>query len=166
MLEAAAPLLAGGAKGFFENPAYVLGVPLLILGAIGVLMVLLPIEIRWPERRETQPAEAEVELAQGAEAELAPGAEGHPTPAVYVQVGLVLAVVTAVEVVAYYVDLAQGVLLGILLALSGMKFALVAMWFMHLRFDSRLFSVLFTGGLALAATLFVVVLATLGANLV
>ncbi len=166
MLESTALVLAGGVKGFLENSAYVLGLPLVVLGVIGVLIALSPLEIRWPERQETQAAEAEVELAPGAEVEVAPGAEGHPTPVVYVQVGLILAVVTAVEVVAYYVDLAQGALLGILLALSGMKFAMVALWFMHLRFDSRLFSALFTGGLALVAALFFVVLATLGANLV
>jgi hypothetical protein len=37
---------------------------------------------------------------------------------------------------------------------------------MHLRFDSRLFSTLFVGGFALAAAVFIVVLATLGGNLV
>jgi hypothetical protein len=40
------------------------------------------------------------------------------------------------------------------------------MWFMHLRFDNRLFSTFFVGGLMLVATLFVVVLATLGGKLV
>jgi hypothetical protein len=36
---------------------------------------------------------------------------------------------------------------------------------MHLRFDNRLFSTLFTGGLMLVAAIFIVVLATLGASL-
>jgi len=55
---------------------------------------------------------------------------------------------------------------GVLLALSAMKFVLVALWFMHLRFDTRLFSILFGGGLALIVALIMVVLATLGSNLI
>ena len=69
-------------------------------------------------------------------------------------------------VAIYYVDIAQGLLLGLLLVLSAMKFVLVMLWFMHLRFDSPLFSTLFTGGLLLAVALFMVVLATLGSSLV
>ena len=34
--------------------------------------------------------------------------------------------------------------------LSGAKFALVAMFYMHLRYDAKLFSALFVGGLVLA----------------
>jgi hypothetical protein len=37
------PLLAGGAKGFLEDPAYLIGVPLLALGVVGLLVVLSPI---------------------------------------------------------------------------------------------------------------------------
>jgi cytochrome c oxidase subunit 4 len=42
--------------------------------------------------------------------------------------------------------------------LSATKFALVAMFYMHLRYDARLFSGLFVGGLALALTVFLAVL--------
>jgi cytochrome c oxidase subunit 4 len=155
MLDAATVFLAPGPKGFFENAAWLIGLPLLALGAIGLLVALSPIELRWPQ---PQPAAPEPELVEPE--------EGHPTPAVYLQVGLVLAVITLVEVIAYYVDIAQGALLGILLSLSLAKFALVVLWFMHLRFDNRLLSILFSGGLALVMALFIVVLATLGSNLV
>lgn len=94
----------------------------------------------------------------------APGA--HPTPLDYVKVGLALAVVTLIEVGVYYVDAIQDFLAPILIALSALKFSLVVLWFMHLRFDSRLFSTMFVGGLALALAVFAVVLATLGASLV
>jgi hypothetical protein len=43
MLVVLAPILAGGAKGFFEDPAYLIGIPLVALGAIGLLFVILPI---------------------------------------------------------------------------------------------------------------------------
>jgi caa(3)-type oxidase subunit IV len=154
MLDAATVLLSSGPKGFFENPAWLIGLPLLGLGVFGVLLAMSPIELRWPQFQDAP------------EPELVPYPEGHPTPLVYVQVGFILAVITAVEVVAYYLDIARGALLVVLLTLSITKFALVVLWFMHLRFDSRLFSILFSGGLALVIALFIVVLATLGSNLV
>lgn len=150
-----AVVLASGAKGLFEDPGFLIGVPLLALGALGALIALTPVEIKWPSRPETVPSQVEAEAD-----------EGHPEPATYVKVGLWLGVITAIEVAIFYVDLIDGLLIGLLLALSLGKFLLVALWFMHLQFDSRLFSTLFTGGMALAVALFIVVLATLGANLV
>jgi hypothetical protein len=41
-----------------------------------------------------------------------------------------------------------------------MKFALVALWFMHLKFDSRLFRRLFVAGLLIALAVFAIVLGT------
>ena len=49
--------------------------------------------------------------------------------------------------IASLVPLGLGALVPILLILSATKFALVVLWFMHLRFDNALFSTLFTGGL-------------------
>jgi len=149
MLDLITLLDTPGAKGFFQSPSYLLGVPLLLLGILGVLAVLTPIELRWPE-----PQTAAVH-----------GAEGHPTPLVYIQVGIILGIITGLEVAVYYVDIARGALLGILLVLSAMKFVLVILWFMHLRFDSRLFTMLFAGGLLLVLSLFAVVLTSLGASL-
>jgi cytochrome c oxidase subunit 4 len=91
--------------------------------------------------------------------------QAHPGPMEYVQIGAILAVVTAIEVAIYYVDALADVLVPILIVLSAAKFGLVVLWFMHLKFDSRLFSWMFVGGIALASTLFVVVLATLGSGL-
>ena len=84
-----------------------------------------------------------------------------PTPAEYVNIGLLLAAITAVEVAVYYVDALAGLLVPVLIVLSLSKFLLVVLWFMHLRFDNRLFSTFFTGGLLLALAVFIVVLATL-----
>ena len=151
---------------WLENPAYVLGVPLAALGILGLLLVLAPVQITWP-----QPPGPEVDAARARmDAVWAPtdiaAHEGHPSPSQYIMVGLILGVVTAVEVAVYYVDALEGALLSILMVLSTMKFVLVALWFMHLRFDNRLFSVLFFSGVVLAVFLFVIVLSTLGASLV
>ncbi len=45
-----------------------------------------------------------------------------------------------------------------LLGLAVVKFALVVMWFMHLRFDSLTYARFFLMGLAGAATLYLIVL--------
>ena len=91
--------------------------------------------------------------------------QAHPGPMEYVQIGAILAVVTAIEVAVYYMDALSDVLIPILIVLSAAKFSLVVLWFMHLKFDARLFSWMFVGGIALASSLFVVVLATLGSGL-
>ena len=155
MVGLALAILSAGPKGIFENPAYLIGVPLVLLGAIGILLALSPIELRWPQS-----------LGAEAEAELVELPEGHPGPADYIRVGFVLAVGTVAEVAAYYVEMADAAQLAIMLILMVVDFALIALWFMHLRYDNRLFSILFTGGLALVIALFIVVLATLGSNLV
>jgi cytochrome c oxidase subunit 4 len=139
-------------KAFFEDPALLVGFPLLAVGAVGAIIALATLAT-------PQPAMA------GAPA--APRRHGvHPGPAEYIQIGAILALLTAIEVSIYYVDIQQGIFVTILLALSASKFAFVVMWFMHLRFDNRIFSTLFVGGFVLAASVFIVVLATLGGNLV
>jgi cytochrome c oxidase subunit 4 len=82
----------------------------------------------------------------------------HPEPIVYVKVAVVLTVVTAIEVAIYYVSAIRDVLVPSLLALAAIKFALVVLWFMHLRFDSKIFRRLFVFGLVLAILVFGVVL--------
>lgn len=85
----------------------------------------------------------------------------HPGPAEYIKIALTLAAITAIEVTIYYVSALQGVLVPLLLFLSIVKFSLVALFFMHLKFDSRLFSAMFVVGIMLAVMVFVVVLTML-----
>jgi len=76
----------------------------------------------------------------------------HPSPMTYFKVAMILSVITAIEVGIFYVeDLGKGII-PILVILSGAKFALVAMFYMHLRYDSKLFSTFFYTGLVLAFT--------------
>ena len=92
--------------------------------------------------------------------EQTPGAvhTGHPTPLTYFKVAMTLSAITAVEVGVFYVeDLGKGII-PVLVVLSGAKFALVAMFYMHLRYDARLFSGFFVGGLALALSVSLAVL--------
>jgi cytochrome c oxidase subunit 4 len=84
--------------------------------------------------------------------------EHHPGPRQYVTVAAVLAVVTALEVWIYYVEALRDLLVPFLLAFSAIKFALVVLWFMHLRFDSAIFKRLFVTGVILALSVFAIVL--------
>ena len=94
------------------------------------------------------------------------GGHGHPSALEYAKIGTILTVITAVEVGIYYVDMSHTLLVVFLVVLSAVKFSMVVLWFMHLRFDNRLFSQLFVGGLLLTFAIFMVALATVGGKLV
>ena len=93
-------------------------------------------------------------------------AEKHPGPLEYAQIGLILAAITGVEVAIYYLGLAHTLLVIGLMVLSATKFSMVVLWFMHLKFDHRLFSTMFILGFILALSVFTVALATVGGKLV
>ena len=88
------------------------------------------------------------------------GHHDHPGEGKYIKVALVLAVITAVEVAFSYWEAVEGILAPSLIAMSVVKFAIVVLYFMHLKFDSRLFRRLFVAGLALAIFCFGAVLTT------
>ncbi|MEX2246084.1 MAG: cytochrome C oxidase subunit IV family protein [Dehalococcoidia bacterium] len=134
-----------------ENPELLSGIPLLIIGIIGLVIAFGALGA--PERAGASTGAVRV-------------ASAHPGPAEYVRIGIVLGVITAIEVALYYIDLSQNVLISVLIVLSAAKFLLVVLWFMHLKFDSRVFSTLFATGFVLVMLLFVVVLATLDGALV
>jgi cytochrome c oxidase subunit 4 len=93
-------------------------------------------------------------------------AEHHPSAVEYLQIGFILAAITAAEVGLYYVDVPRSLLIAALAVASVAKFALVVLWFMHLKFDNRLFGYLFILGLGGTFILFSIVLATEAANVV
>ena len=76
--------------------------------------------------------------------------EDHPTPRTYVQIAIILTIITIIEVAIVIVDVPAVILISSLLALSAVKFAFVVGWFMHLKFDAKLYQALFLGGLFLA----------------
>lgn len=86
----------------------------------------------------------------------------HPGVGQYVEIGAILATLTAIEVALFYAKLASSVVIPTLLFLTAMKFVLVILWFMHLRFDHRVFRRLFFTGLGLAAFVFSIVLVVSG----
>jgi cytochrome c oxidase subunit 4 len=95
-----------------------------------------------------------------------PHAGRHPSPKEYVRIAVILAIITAAEVAIYYIEGIREFLIPLLLLFSIIKFTLVVMWFMHLKFDHPLFSTMFVMGFLLAATIFAVALATIDGKLV
>lgn len=82
----------------------------------------------------------------------------HPGPRKYVFIAVVLSVITAMEVGIYYIDMPRWILVAGLVFFGIMKFFLVVMWFMHLKFDSSLFKTIFAVGFFGAIILFTIVL--------
>lgn len=68
----------------------------------------------------------------------------------YTVVGVILTIITAVEVAIFYVPALESILVPTLLILSAAKFAIVVMFYMHLKSDHNLFSFMFLAGLLLA----------------
>ena len=92
--------------------------------------------------------------AQG-DTELAASHAAHnsPSPRTYINIFIVLFVVTAVEVAASYlsdIGVPQWGEIAVLIMLAAIKGVLVVMFYMHLRFDSRWFTFLFSAAMVLA----------------
>ncbi len=75
----------------------------------------------------------------------------HPTWKQYKWVAFWLTLITAVEVWVYYTPFQHSPLFApALLAMSAIKFAVVVMYYMHLKYDNPLFRKLFLMGLSIA----------------
>ena len=87
--------------------------------------------------------------------ERAEGSQGHASVATYVVIAAVLGVLTLAEVAVVHIEVLDPVAVPLLLTLTAGKFALVVMFYMHLRYDSRIFTGVFVAPLFLA--MFVVI---------
>jgi cytochrome c oxidase subunit 4 len=87
--------------------------------------------------------------------------KGHhgATDKQYIVIAAILALITAAEVTLTYMDIGA-FFLPALLILMVAKFLMVVSYFMHLKFDNRLFSFLFYMGLLLAVGVYATALAT------
>ena len=92
-----------------------------------------------------------------------PQEEGHhPTVRAYIIIALILGVITLIEFGVFYLEFNRLLFILVFIALSGVKFAIVIMYYMHLKFDDILFSRLFLGGLVIAAAALFALLALFG----
>ena len=81
----------------------------------------------------------------------------HPTAKLYIQIAVILTIITAIEVfVLYLPDLGLNVggtvLVTIFAVLSVLKFVMVVGWYMHLKFDPPMYRRMFGFALVVALT--------------
>jgi len=86
----------------------------------------------------------------------------HPTPSTYVKIGVILTVITAIEVAIYYIPAMRGVLVPLLLVFSAVKFLTVVGYYMHLKMDPPIYSRLFFAPLVLAVAMTTVLMLLFG----
>jgi cytochrome c oxidase subunit IV len=69
---------------------------------------------------------------------------------IYVEIAMLLAIITGIEIVVVYLPFAKWLLVTTLAVLSAVKFLFVIFYFMHLRWDKPFCTILFFIGLVLA----------------
>ena len=100
----------------------------------------------------------EEHLAQGGE-----GHGGHASRGTYWLVAVILAIITLLEVAVFYVPAIRPVIVPTLLSLSAIKFALVVLFFMHLKYDRPVLTGVFLGGLVVATLIVLAMMLIFGA---
>src|SRR5262245_17934256 len=89
---------------------------------------------------------------------------GHATVKTYLNVAIILAVITAIEVATLYVPgIPNPLLVTSLLVMSAVKFVLVVGFFMHLRYDGNIMRSLFLGPLVIAICIILALMALFSA---
>ena len=88
----------------------------------------------------------------------------HPTWSTYWKVALILTLITVGEVWAYYIPsfVASRGFVPTLLILSALKFVIVVMFYMHLKYDHWIFRRIFVGSLAIAIATLIALLFLFG----
>ena len=86
------------------------------------------------------------------------GGVAHAGPGFYWLVGLALAIITLLEVWLFGVEGLGGWYVPILLGLSALKFVGVVAFFMHLRFDNRMFTYFFASAMIIGILIFALIL--------
>ena len=77
----------------------------------------------------------------------------------YVQIAMLLAVITGIEIVAIFFPFERWIIVTTLVVLSAVKFLFVIFYFMHLRWDKPFCTILFFIGMVLAGgTLWILIL--------
>ena len=84
----------------------------------------------------------------------------HASDTLYIQIALGLAVLTGMEVAWPYIVDDGPILMWPLLIVMAIKFVIIAAFFMHLKFDSKILTRVFYSGLLLAVGVYVAALTT------
>src|SRR5690625_331205 len=95
-----------------------------------------------------------------------PGASAQASPSTrdYLMVGFTLFLLTVAEVAVLYIPALKPILVWLLVGLSLWKFILVILVFMHLRFDSKIYTGFFYVGMSLALIITIALVAMFAAR--
>ncbi len=80
----------------------------------------------------------------------------------FIQIAMVLAVLTGIEIVIIFLPWAYWLILSGLIILSAIKFVFVILWFMHLIYDRMLLFWLFMAGMLLATGTMIALMLLMG----
>ena len=100
-------------------------------------------------------------LTVGRTGEIAVGSQPHNPPnylAVFIVLAVITAIITTVELLSSSLGIPRGILSAFYVAMAVAKATLVAMYYMHLKQDSRLYTALFVTP-AMFAVVFIIMLA-------
>jgi cytochrome c oxidase subunit 4 len=84
----------------------------------------------------------------------------HPGDGIYIKIALILGAITAAEVATFYVDIGKAMVPALIVMMIA-KFSIVAAYFMHLKFDSTLFTRVFVSGVVLAVGVYIAAVTSL-----
>jgi len=98
-----------------------------------------------------------------AEHAVSESSKGHASKSTYWLIAVILGILTMLEVAVFYVPLLHSVIVPFLLVLSAAKFILVAMFFMHLKFDRPILTTVFAGGIVVATVIILAMMLLFGA---
>jgi cytochrome c oxidase subunit 4 len=79
----------------------------------------------------------------------------HPNEAKYIQIAIILTIITVIEVAIYYLESVESLLVPTLIVLSTIKFVIVVGYFMHLKFDDKRLAWIFSGGMGMALAIYI-----------
>jgi cytochrome c oxidase subunit 4 len=90
----------------------------------------------------------------------------HASVGTYVKIAIVLTALTALEFAVIYIRALTPILVPLLLVMSAGKFALVVLFFMHLRYDKPILTTLFAAPLVIAIAVIVAMMTLADAFLI
>ncbi|MFT4656555.1 MAG: cytochrome c oxidase subunit 4 [Candidatus Aldehydirespiratoraceae bacterium] len=118
-------------------------------------------EVDAPQTPEIDVVHSDVDAAAGLTGSDSGGHGAHEALSDnrYIVIAAILAIVTAAEVAASYIELGPA-FIPLLLFMMAFKFYVVVSFFMHLRFDHKVFSFMFYIGLFMALFVYIAALST------
>lgn len=132
-------------KTFLENPAQLVGAPMLVIGALGLLVAAVTVVFA-PAMQTTVAARVPT-VRRGVQ---------QPSLEDYAGIVAPILVLTVIEFLLFAFGISYPVFVGILFGMTVVKITLVVMFLFHLKFDSTMFTTTFLASFAAVAAVAVI----------